>query len=65
MSLNASILLLTDEMNPGGVARHVVDLANGLRDKGIGRFSANDGSFRLRLNKEIAFCESSVVHAEG
>ena len=56
MSLNASILLLTDEMNPGGVARHVVDLANGLRDKGMTPIvAANDGPFRLRLNKEIAF----------
>jgi len=56
MCLSASILLLTDEMNPGGVARHVVDLANGLREKGMTPIvAANDGAFRLRLNKEITF----------
>ena len=66
MSLNASILLLTDEMNPGGVARHVVDLANGLRDKGIAPIvAANDGSFRLRLNKEIAFVNLPLFMPKG
>ena len=54
--MNESILLLTDEMNPGGVARHVVDLANGLTEKGMTPIvAANDGPFRLRLHKEIAF----------
>jgi glycosyltransferase involved in cell wall biosynthesis len=43
-------------MNPGGVARHVVDLANGLVEKGLTPIvAANDGPFRLRLRKDIAF----------
>ena len=56
MPLNTSILLLTDEMNPGGVARHVVDLANGLIEKGMTPIvAAHDGPFRSRLRKEIVF----------
>jgi|GEM_PF-1141196 len=52
----SNILLLTDEMGPGGVARHVVDLANGLVDKGIMPIvAANDGPFRGRLRKDIQF----------
>jgi len=43
-------------MNPGGVARHVVDLANGLADKGMRPIvAANDGPFRSRLRKDITF----------
>ena len=56
MCLSASILLLTDEMHPGGVARHVVDIANGLIEKGITPIvAANDGPFRHRLHKDITF----------
>ncbi len=43
-------------MEPGGVARHVADLANGLVDKGVRPVvAANDGAFRSRLRKEITF----------
>lgn len=54
--MNTSVLLLTDEMNPGGVPRHVTDIANGLRERGITPVvAANDGPFHHRLHKEITF----------
>jgi glycosyltransferase involved in cell wall biosynthesis len=56
-----NVLLLTDDMNPGGVARHVVDLANGLADRGVESIvAATDGPFRVRLHKEIPFINLSL-----
>jgi len=50
------ILLLTDEMQPGGVPRHVCDLANGLNERGITPIvAATDGPFRSRLSDGIRF----------
>lgn len=66
MKQNIKILLLTDEMNPGGVARHVVDLANGLVEKGITPIvAANDGPFRLRLHKRILFVSLPLFMPES
>jgi glycosyltransferase involved in cell wall biosynthesis len=50
------ILLLTDDMLPGGVERHVVHLANGLYERGINvSVAATEGSFRASLNPSIRF----------
>ena len=58
MALNDSILLLTDEMEPGGVARHVADIANGLVERGIVPVvAASDGPFRSRLRAEVEFID--------
>lgn len=66
MKQNLKILLLTDEMNPGGVARHVVDLANGLAERGLTPIvAANDGAFRLRLRKQIEFVNLPLFAAES
>ncbi len=57
-----NILLLTDEMLPGGVSRHVVDVANGLKKKNIDvTVAATDGIFRKRLNDDIPFYELSLL----
>ena len=43
-------------MNPGGVARHVADIANGLAEKGMTPVvAADNGAFRFRLHKQIEF----------
>ncbi len=56
-----NVLLLTDDMNAGGVARHVVDLANGLAERGIKTIvAATDGPFRVRLHKQIPFVNLSL-----
>jgi glycosyltransferase involved in cell wall biosynthesis len=53
-------------MNPGGVARHVVDLANGLAEKGIGSIvAATDGPFRNRLRKQIPFVQLPLLNPES
>ena len=53
-------------MNPGGVARHVVDLANGLVDKGVGLIvAANDGPFRSRLRKDIMFVNLPLIRQKA
>ena len=64
--MNKSILLLTDEMNPGGVARHVVDLANGLVERGFQPIvAATDGPFRARLDEQIAFVNLPILARDG
>lgn len=61
-----SVLLLTDELSPGGVARHVVDLANGLEERGIKPIvAASDGPFRLRLRKQIMFVNLPLFMRDG
>ena len=61
-----SVLLVTDELSPGGVARHVVDLANGLEERGITPIvAANDGPFRLRLHKQIMFVNLPLFLPKG
>lgn len=56
------ILLLTDEMDPGGVARHVTDLANGLGERGVRSVvAATRGSFCNRLQVDIPFVELPLV----
>ncbi|HTR80095.1 MAG TPA: glycosyltransferase family 4 protein [Bacteroidota bacterium] len=58
---SSKILLLTDEMDPGGVARHVADLANGLEERGIRSIvAATDGPFRSRLHDQIPFVNLSL-----
>ena len=60
------ILLLTDDMQPGGVAKHVVDLANGLRTRDIDVLvAATDGPFRLRLPDDIRFIPLALVHGDS
>ena len=50
------VLLITDDMLPGGISRHVTDLANGLHQKGISvAVAATDGKFKARLNSNIRF----------
>ncbi len=57
------ILLLTDGMQPGGVERHVVHLANGLYERGVKvAVAATDGLFRGQLNPSIQFLELPLLH---
>jgi glycosyltransferase involved in cell wall biosynthesis len=56
------ILLLTDEMIPGGIARHVTDLANGLSERGHHIVvAATDGPMRKRLRTEVQYLSLSVL----
>lgn len=58
----SNVLLLTDEMLPGGVSRHVIDLANGLKNNGINVIvAATDGPFRYRLDENIPFVELHLL----
>ncbi len=58
-----NILLLTDDMLPGGVPRHVTDLANGLARRGISVLvAATDGPFRARLNGSGEFFPLSLLN---
>jgi len=51
-----NILLLSDDMQLGGVPRHVVDLANGLAEHGHGVIvCASDGPSRALLNSRVRF----------
>ncbi len=53
-----TILLVTDHLFPGGISRHVVDLANGLQDRGMSvTVAATDGEFRSFLRPDIRFLE--------
>jgi glycosyltransferase involved in cell wall biosynthesis len=57
------ILLVTDELSPGGVARHVIDLANGLAERRIESIvAATDGPFRNRLHASIPFVELPLLN---
>lgn len=56
------VLLLTDEMLPGGVPRHVVNLANGLNKNGISvTVAATNGIFREQLHSDIKYIELSLL----
>jgi len=58
------ILLLTDGMDPGGVERHVADLANGLLERGYAPvIGATAGPFCSRLRKEVKFLDLGLVEA--
>ena len=61
-----NILLLTDELFPGGVARHVVDLANGLKSKEISvSVAATDGTYRQSLHPDIPFVPLTLLEANS
>lgn len=61
-----NILLLTDEMQPNGTSRHVVDLANGLVRNGSSVVvGAHDGPFRSFLDKEAAFISLPLFKKRG
>ena len=50
------VLLITDDLLPGGVSRHITDLSNELHLKGIDvTVAATKGQYRSRLNDEIHF----------
>jgi Glycosyltransferase len=50
------VLLITDDMLPGGVSRHITDLSNELQLKGIDvTVAATTGQYRSRLNNGIHF----------
>ena len=56
------ILLLTDEMLPGGIARHVTDLANGLSERGHSIVvAATDGPMQERLRSDVQFLSLSIL----
>ena len=56
------VLLITDEMMPGGVAKHVTDLANELDRRGIGvTVAAADGPFRRRIKAHIPFISIPLI----
>ena len=53
-------------MEPGGVARHVADLANGLTEHGITPIvAAHDGPFRSRLHHQIEFVNLPLFDPEN
>ena len=61
-----NILLLTDEMEPNGTSRHVVDLANGLVLSGSRVLvGAHDGPFRSFLDNEAAFIPLPLFKKRG
>lgn len=50
------VLLITDDMLPGGISRHVTDVANELQRQGVSvTVAATDGKFRTRLNDNVRF----------
>jgi glycosyltransferase involved in cell wall biosynthesis len=58
-----NILLLTDGMQPGGVERHVVHLANGLNKNGVKvTVAATDGPFRNFLDSSIPFLKLPLLY---
>ena len=63
-STSLKILLVTDGMDPGGVERHVADLANGLLARGIVPVvAATGGPFCSRLRKEVKFLDLGLLEA--
>ncbi|GJQ22065.1 MAG: glycosyl transferase [Bacteroidia bacterium] len=51
-----NVLLITDDLFPGGVQRHVTDLANRLSERGHHvAVAAAEGPFRGRLGHEVQF----------
>ena len=64
MSQRLNVLLVTDEMLPGGVARHVTDLANGLLNRGVNvHVVATDGPYTSRLERRIAFKDARLLRS--
>ena len=60
-----NVLLLTDEMDPTGTARHVVDLANGLHAAGVTVVvAATDGTFRRQLDERVPFVPLRLIDKE-
>ena len=52
------VLLIADDMFPGGVSRHITDLSNELHRKGINVVvAATAGHYRSKLNNEIQFVQ--------
>lgn len=52
------VLLIADDMFPGGVSRHITDLSNELHRKGINIVvAATAGHYRSKLNNEIQFVQ--------
>ena len=61
-----NILLVTDEMIPGGIARHVTDLANGLLERGHSVIvAATDGPMRSRLDPRIRFIPLHLLASDN
>ena len=57
-----NILLLSDELMPGGVARHIVDLANSIKKRGVNVYlSTTPGEYKNRLNPEISYLPISIL----
>ncbi len=60
------ILLLTDEMLPGGVPKHVVDLANGLHEKNIFvTVASTDGQYKDKLHPDIPFVQLHLLQSNS
>ncbi|MGB2869687.1 MAG: glycosyltransferase family 4 protein [Bacteroidota bacterium] len=61
-----NVLLLTDDMLPGGIPRHVTDLANGLNERGVRvTVAASDGPFRTRLARGIRFVPIFLLNPDS
>ena len=57
-----NILLLTDDLFPGGVQRHVVDVANSLVQRGHNvSVAASAGLLRKRLHHSVEFIEAPLA----
>jgi glycosyltransferase involved in cell wall biosynthesis len=56
------ILLVTDELLPGGVSRYVTDVANKLSSRGLAvTVASTGGSFRTRLNSSVRFVPLTLM----
>ncbi|HTP13895.1 MAG TPA: glycosyltransferase family 4 protein [Bacteroidota bacterium] len=59
------ILLVTDDLHPGGIARHVTTLANGLFERGHSvAVAATDGPFRRHLRHGVGIRALSLFNPD-
>src|ERR1035437_5018552 len=61
-----NILLLIDDLLPGGIARHITDLANALLQTDIKIFvSATPGKFLSKFNKDVSFYPINLLKEDS
>ncbi|MFA6469377.1 MAG: glycosyltransferase family 4 protein [Bacteroidota bacterium] len=58
-----NILFITDELSPGGVPAHVIDVANYMHHAGnVVTVAATPGNYRVKLDQNIRFVPLSLLH---
>ena len=56
------VLLLIDDLLPGGIARHIADLANALLRTDVKIYvSATPGKFLSKFDKDVSFYPISLL----